>query len=144
MCKTVSVSVLAFLAGVAVGAMALNRASVAQEPTPKARVQPPRGDDEPRPERRRIVEVAPQPPRGEGRPGMGGMGGMMMGGPTQITATGKFVYILRGNEILQFHAESMEFIKKATVPPPERRDPPPPRDGDDRRDRNPPPPRDPE
>lgn len=123
--KTLSVSVLAFVAGVAIGAIALNRATVAQEPTPKARVQPPRGDDEPRPERRRPIEVAPQPPRGEGRPGMGGM---MMGGPAQITATGKFVYILRGNEILQFQAETLDFIKKATVPPPERRDPPPPRD----------------
>jgi hypothetical protein len=110
MSKTLSVSVLAFLAGGMVGAFALNRGTIAQEPTPKVRVQP---------------------PRGEGRPGMAGP---MTGGSPQITATGKFVYILRGNEILQFQAESMDFVKKVNVPPPERRDPPPPRDGGDRPD----------
>lgn len=95
-----------------------------------------RGDDAPQPpdepRRRRNPDDAPQPPRGEGQPGRPGMMGM---GPMQITSSGKFVYILRGNEILQFHFETLELIKKVTIPAPDRQPPPPPRDDGDRRDR---------
>lgn len=34
----------------------------------------------------------------------------------QMTASGKFVYLLRGDEILQFEATTLEFIKKVKVP----------------------------
>lgn len=70
------------------------------------------------PQRRRNPDQAPQPPGADRRFGGVGMG------PMQLSATGKFVYVLRGNEILQFNAESMEFVKKVMVPPPERGDRP--------------------
>ena len=58
----------------------------------------------------------PPPPPREGRemplpPGLNGN--------VQITASGKFVYVLRGDEILQFEATSLEFVKKIKLPPPE-------------------------
>lgn len=73
----------------------------------------------------------PRPPRGEGRDQPGPMRGgepmpgrgMMIGGGTQMSASGKFLYILRGDEILQFEATSLEFIKRVRLPAQERERP---------------------
>jgi hypothetical protein len=42
----------------------------------------------------------------------------------QITASGKFLYVLRGEEILQFDATSLELVKKVRLPAQERPQPP--------------------
>lgn len=137
MCRTIVMTALALVTIGVIGAQEPKRQNPDRprgndQPVERRRaddaLQPP---DEPR--RRRNPEEAQQPPRGEGQPGRPGMGGMMMG-PTQISATGKFVYVMRGNEILQFHAESLEFIKKVTMPAPERPDR---REDGERRDRPP-------
>ena len=90
-----------------------NYAARLQNPFGEARpavAQPPERPEPPEP---------PAPPRGEGRE-MPPMARLMQGGGIQMTASGKFVYILRGDEILQFEATSLEFIKKIKLPPPER------------------------
>jgi hypothetical protein len=89
---------------------------------PPERPEPPRPPERPEP---------PQPPRGEGREQAPRA---MVGGGIQMTASGKFVYILRGDEILQFEATTLEFVKKIKLPPPER----PNRREGERGDRQPP------
>jgi hypothetical protein len=78
-----------------------------------AAFQPPEPPEPPRPPRDDNREQPPMRP-GEAMPRV------MMGGGIQMTASGKFVYILRGDEILQFEATSLEFIKKIKLPAPER------------------------
>lgn len=63
---------------------------------------------------------------GGGRP-FGGppMGGMMGGGPgAAITATDKYVYVLRGNWLYQFTADGLKQTAKAELPRPEPPRPP--------------------
>jgi hypothetical protein len=74
----------------------------------------------------------PPPPGGpsmaeHGKPGMGGPGmrdhGMMMhmmSRPT-MTATDKYVYILRGDTLYQFSADGLKLLGKAELPRPEPR-----------------------
>lgn len=142
--RTMAIAALAFAFGTVCGALLLNQRSAAAQELLVPVVQ----------------EPAPQPPqRNPDQPNRGANANPFQQGraqqpvrvpvasPMQLSASGKFVYILRGNEILQFHAETMEFVKKVNVPPPERPNPPPPpRDGDERRDRVPPapPPREPD
>lgn len=134
--RTIVVGTIAFAIGAVCGALVLNQRSAAAQELLVPVVQQP-------------APQPPQPPRDPDRPNRGanpfqqGQGRAQQparapaGGGMQLSASGKFVYVLRGNEILQFNAESMEFVKKVNVPPPERRDPPPPpREGEDR---NPPP-----
>ncbi|MGC4044920.1 MAG: hypothetical protein QM758_14090 [Armatimonas sp.] len=49
--------------------------------------------------------------------GMMGMGG---GGGASITATDKYVYVLRGNTLYQFAAEGLKMLGKAELPQPPR------------------------
>ncbi|WP_309710817.1 hypothetical protein [Armatimonas sp.] len=60
------------------------------------------------------------PGGGQGRPGgMGGMMGMMGGGGASIAATDKYVYILRGDQLLQYSVDGLKLTAKATLPRPE-------------------------
>lgn len=73
-------------------------------------------------------------PGGQGGPGGGGFpggqggfgGGMMrgmMGGGMQpvVTATERYVYVLRGDTLFQYSAEGLKLIAKATLPQDENR-----------------------
>lgn len=57
------------------------------------------------------------PPPGGGFPGGGRFGGGMMMMPV-MTATDKYVYILRGNTLYQFDAGSLTLVKQADLPRP--------------------------
>ena len=52
------------------------------------------------------------------------------GGGTQMSTNTNYVFVLRGDELLQFSAINLELIKKVKLPQPDRGDgpPPPPRD----------------
>jgi hypothetical protein len=89
-----------------------------------------------------------------GRPGGGGQGGFpgggggfpggppmmgMGGGGATMTATERYVYVLRGNTLYQFSAEGLKLLGKAELPQPTRQprpegggfgDPPPPPSSD--------------
>ncbi len=76
-------------------------------------------------------------PRPGGQGGGGFPGGPMMGmggGGGSVTATDKYVYVLRGNTLFQFAAEGLRLLGKAELPQPPRPggnngafgDPPPP------------------
>jgi hypothetical protein len=123
---------LAMALATAAGATSFNAARLMQnpflEPGPAAaqgqgRPPEPPGYDPPEP---------PPPPRGEGRERPPMFPPMMAASGIQMAASGKFVYILRGDEILQFEATSLEFVKKVKLPQPER---PNRRDGDGGRDK---------
>jgi hypothetical protein len=68
----------------------------------------------------------PRPGQGGfGRPGGGQQGGGFPGGPplmmgggggTTMTATDKYVYVLRGNTLYQFAAEGLRMVGKAELP----------------------------
>jgi len=70
-------------------------------------------------------------PGGQGGPGGGGFpggqgGGMMrgmMGGGMQpvVTATERYVYVLRGDTLFQYSAEGLKLVAKATLPQDENR-----------------------
>lgn len=76
------------------------------------------------PPERREQDPPPPPPPGNDPPQRPGR---MMGPPRmdQMSATGKFVYVLRGDELMQFDATSLAFVKKVRLPQPERHDGPP-------------------
>lgn len=72
-------------------------------------------------------------PGGQGGPGgggfLGGQGGLgggmmrgMMGGGMQpvVTATERYVYVLRGDTLFQYSAEGLKLIAKATLPQDDR------------------------
>ena len=69
-----------------------------------------------------------RPPMGQG-PGMGGpsgMGGpgmMRMGPPPLMTATDRYVYVLRGDTLYQFSADGLRLLAKSELPRPEPREP---------------------
>lgn len=89
---------------IAVGATTSYAALWVQPPDPPEPPEVPRGGQR---------EQPPMRPQEGMQRGMGG-------GGVQMTASGKFVYILRGDEILQFDGTSLEFIKKVKLPPAER------------------------
>lgn len=65
-------------------------------------------------------------PGGQGGPGGGFGGGMMrgmMGGGMQpvVTATERYVYVLRGDTLFQYSAEGLKLVAKATLPQDENR-----------------------
>ena len=61
-------------------------------------------------------------PGGQGGPGGGMMRGMMGGGMQPVvTATERYVYVLRGDTLLQYSAEGLKLIAKATLPQDEMR-----------------------
>lgn len=66
----------------------------------------------------------PGGPGGGGFPGGGFPGGPMMGmgggGGAAITATDKYVYVLRGNTLYQFAAEGLKMLGKAELPQQQR------------------------
>ena len=57
----------------------------------------------------------------------GGMRGPMMmgmgGAPATVTATDKFVYVLRGDTLMQFSVDGLKLVAKATLPRDEPRQP---------------------
>ena len=55
---------------------------------------------------------------GQGGPGGGFGGGMRMGGGAQpvVTATDKYVYVLRGETLFQYAAEGLKLVAKAQLP----------------------------
>ncbi len=57
-------------------------------------------------------------PGGQGGFGGGGMMRGMMGGGMQpvVTATERYVYVLRGDTLFQYSAEGLKLIAKATLP----------------------------
>ena len=62
---------------------------------------------------------------GGGQGGPGGGGGMMrgmMGGGMQpvVTATERYVYVLRGDTLFQYSAEGLKLVAKATLPQDQR------------------------
>ena len=67
---------------------------------------------------------------GQGGPGGGGFGGGqgggmmrgMMGGGMQpvVTATERYVYVLRGDTLFQYSAEGLKLVAKATLPQDQR------------------------
>ena len=68
---------------------------------------------------------------GMGGPGMGGPGGpggmggpgmMRMGPPPTLTATDKYVYVLRGETLYQFSADGLKLLAKSELPRPEPRE----------------------
>ena len=69
-------------------------------------------------------------PGGQGGPGGGGFGGGqgggmmrgMMGGGMQpvVTATERYVYVLRGDTLFQYSAEGLKLVAKATLPQDQR------------------------
>ena len=69
------------------------------------------------------------PGMGMSGPGMGGPGGvagpgmMRMGPPPILTATDKYVYVLRGETLYQFSADGLKLLAKSELPRPEPRDP---------------------
>ena len=85
------------------------------------------------------AQAQQQPPPGGGfggggfgggqRPPGGGFGGGFMGG-AQMTATDKYLYILRGNTVYQLDATNLKMLNQTELPRPERRGngptPPPP------------------
>ena len=73
-------------------------------------------------------------PGGQGGPGGGGfpggqgggmmrgmMGGMMGGMQPVVTATERYVYVLRGDTLFQYSAEGLKLVAKATLPQDENR-----------------------
>jgi hypothetical protein len=91
--------------------------------------QPPRPrDDDPR--RGRGDDDGPRRPRDEDfrRP----MNAPRPDGGTLMYATDKYVYVLRGDELMQFDANGLNLLKKVRLPAPERPD----RDGDRRQPRD--------
>jgi len=61
-------------------------------------------------------------PGGQGGPGGGMMRGMMGGGMQPVvTATERYVYVLRGDTLFQYSAEGLKLIAKATLPQDENR-----------------------
>lgn len=81
--------------------------------------------------------VQGQPGQQGGRPGFGGQGGPgggfgggqgggmmrgMMGGGMQpvVTATERYVYVLRGDTLFQYSAEGLKLVAKATLPQDQR------------------------
>ena len=62
-------------------------------------------------------------PGGQGGFGGGGMIRGMMGGGMQpvVTATERYVYVLRGDTLFQYSAEGLKLIAKATLPQDENR-----------------------
>jgi hypothetical protein len=78
-----------------------------------------------------------QRPGGQGQGGGGFPGGPMMGmggGGGSLTATDRYVYVLRGNTLYQFSADGLQLKARAELPQPPRPggngggfgDPPPP------------------
>ena len=65
-----------------------------------------------------------RPPMGQGMAGPGGMGpGMMrMGPPPTMTATDKYVYVLRGDMLYQFSTDGLKLLAKSELPRPEPRE----------------------
>ncbi len=60
-------------------------------------------------------------PGGQGGPGGGMMRGMMGGGMQPVvTATERYVYVLRGDTLFQYSAEGLKLIAKATLPQDDR------------------------
>lgn len=61
-------------------------------------------------------------PGGQGGFGGGGMMRGMMGGGMQpvVTATERYVYVLRGDTLFQYSAEGLKLIAKATLPQDQR------------------------
>lgn len=57
------------------------------------------------------------PGAGQGFRGMGM--GMMGGGPATVTATEKYVYVLRGDTLYQYSVDGLKLTAKATLPRPE-------------------------
>lgn len=57
-------------------------------------------------------------PNGQGFPGMGGMGmmGGFGGGAATVTATDRYVYVLRGNTLYQFDVNGLKLIAQAQIP----------------------------
>ena len=111
------VTVVGLAVAVAVGATTSFAARLVQAPAGApvvAAIQPPEPPEPPRPPRGDNREQPGQRP-GEAMPRV-----MVGGGGAQMTASGKFVYILRGDEIMQFEGTTLEFIKKVKLPPPER------------------------
>ena len=78
------------------------------------------------------AQAQDRPPMGQGPgtggPGMGGPGGagspgmMRIGPPPVITATEKYVYILRGETLYQFSADGLKLLAKSELPRPEPRE----------------------
>ncbi len=65
--------------------------------------------------------------------GQGGMRGPMMmgmgGAPATVTATDKYVYVLRGETLMQFSVDGLKLVAKTTLPRDERPGPGGPGDG---------------
>lgn len=61
-----------------------------------------------------------------GGPGQGfrGMGPMMGGGGASVTATEKYVYVLRGDNLYQYSVDGLKLTAKAVLPRPEPQRPP--------------------
>jgi len=69
-------------------------------------------------------------PPGDGGPGMGGgppmMGGPFMGmrggppGSLVVTATEKYLFVVRGNTVFQLDVNTLEILKQKDLPEPER------------------------
>ena len=58
---------------------------------------------------------------GQGGPGGGMMRGMMGGGMQPVvTATERYVYVLRGDTLFQYSAEGLKLVAKATLPQDQR------------------------
>ena len=111
---------------IAVGATTSYAARLVQPP--ERPEPPPRNDNREQP--------------GPARPGDAPMR-VLAGGGIQMTCNEKYVYILRGEELFQYDATTLEPIKKVKIPPPDRQQPQP--RGEERRpprndDRPPPPP----
>ena len=80
------------------------------------------------------AQAQDRPPPGQGPmggPGMGAPGGnagpgmMRMGPPpAALTATDKYVYVLRGETLYQFSADGLRLLAKSELPRPEPRDQP--------------------
>lgn len=91
--------------------------------------------------RSKAADEAGRPPQGmpggmpgmQGMPGMpgmmpGGMPGMvpgmmpgmmpMMGAPAQMTASGSYVYVLRGDTLYQYSTTGLKLVSQATLPAP--------------------------
>ena len=65
----------------------------------------------------------PQGPAMGGPGGMAGPGMMRMGPPPILTATDKYVYVLRGETLYQFSADGLRLLAKSELPRPEPREP---------------------
>ena len=70
------------------------------------------------------AQAQDRPPMGQG-PGTGGPGspGMMrIGPPPVMTASEKYVYILRGETLYQFSADGLKLLARSELPRPEPRE----------------------